>query len=95
MKIKKFEKIVATWLYLHDKTENVIHIRNLNEALNHGLASKLVHREIKFNQKAWLKPCIDMNTDLRKSAKNDFEKYFFKLMNNSVFEKSLQIFENI
>ena len=74
MKIEKVEKLVAN---LHDKTEYVIHIRNLKQALNHGLVLKKVHRVIKFNQNAWLKPYIDMNTDLRKKAKNDFEKDFF------------------
>ena len=53
---------------------NVIHIRNLKHALNHGLILKNVHRIIKFNQKAWLEPYIKMNTDLRKIAKNDFGK---------------------
>ena len=62
MKIEKVEKLVAN---LHDKTEYVIHIRNLKQALNHGLVLKKVHRVIKFNQNAWLKPYIDMNTDLR------------------------------
>ena len=61
MKIEKFEKLVAN---LHDKTEYVIHIRNLEQALNHGLVLKKVHRVIKFNQNALLKPYIYMNTDL-------------------------------
>ena len=61
---------------MHDKKEFVINIRNLKQALNHGLVLKNVHRVIKFNQKAWLKLYIDRNTGLRKNAKNDFVKYF-------------------
>ena len=73
MEIEKIEKPLAN---LHDKTEYVIHIRKLKQALNHELVLKKVHRVIKSNQNAWLKPYIDMNTSLRKKAKNDFEKYF-------------------
>ena len=62
-------------------------MRSLKQALNHGLILRKVHRVIKFNKEAWRKPYIDMNTELRKQAKNDFEKDFFKLMNNFVFEK--------
>ena len=58
--------------------------------LNHGLSLKKVHRVIKFNQNVWLRPCIDMNTDLRKKAKADFEKDFFTLMNYAAFEKSME-----
>ena len=62
-------------------------INVLKQALNHGLVLKKVHRVIQFNQKDLLKPYIDMNTKLRKEAKNNFDTDFFKLMNNSVFGK--------
>ena len=54
---------------LHDKTKYVIHIRVLKQALNHGLVLERVHRLIKFNQNAWLKPYTDMNAHLRKKSK--------------------------
>ena len=67
-----------------------MHIKSLKQALNHGLKFKKVHRIIEFSQEEWLKPYIDMNTELRKLAKNDFGKDFFKLMNNSVFGKTME-----
>ena len=65
-------------------------MRNLKQALNHGLVLKEYHKVIKFNQNAWLKPYINMNTDFGKKSKNDFEKDFFKLMNDSVFGKTME-----
>ena len=87
MKIEKVKKLVAN---LHDKTEYVIHIRNVKHALNHGIVLKKAHRVIKFNQNAWLKPYIDLKRYLTRKAKNDFEKYFFKLINNAVFGKTME-----
>ena len=87
MKIDKCKKLVCN---LRNKKKYVVHIRSLKQALNHGLKLKNVHRIIEFNQEAWLKPYIDMNTKLRKIVKNDFEKDFFKLMNNVVFGKTME-----
>ena len=86
-KLQKVEKLVCS---IEDKEKYVIHIRALKQALNHGLILKNVNRVIKINQEAWLKPYIDMNTKLIKEAKNEFEKDF-KLMNNSVFRKTMEI----
>ena len=87
MKINKCKNLVYN---INDKESYLVHIRALKQALNHGLILKKVHEVIQFNQEAWLKPYIDMNTKLRKEAKNDFEKDFFKLMNNSVFGKTME-----
>ena len=87
MKIDKCKKLVCN---LRNKKKYVVHIRSLKQALNHGLKFKKFHRIIEFNQEKWLKPYIDMNTELRKIAKNDFEKDFFNLMNNAVFGKTME-----
>ena len=84
--MKKLEKDVSN---LYDKTEYIIHIRNLKHALNHRIILKQLYAVIKFNQEAWLKPYIDMNTKLWQKTKNILEKYFFKLMNNVVFGKTM------
>ena len=75
---------------LHNKKKYIVHIKSLKQALNNGLKLKRVHRIIEFSQKAWLKSYIDMNTELRKLAKDDFEKDLFKLMNNALFGKTMK-----
>ena len=87
MEVNKCKKLVCN---LFNKKKHVAHINTLKQALNHGLKLKKIHRVIEFNQEAWLKPYIDMNTELRKLARNDFEKDLFKLMNNSVFGKTME-----
>ena len=76
IKIENIQNLLAN---LYDKTDYVIHIRNLKQALNHELVLKKINIAIKFNQNLWLKPCIDTNTNLRKKAKNGFEKGFLSL----------------
>ena len=86
-KIKQCNQLVCN---VHDKKNYVVHIRALKQALNHGLILKKVHRIIQFNQKALLKPYINMNTKLRTEAKNDFEKDFCKLMKDAVFRETME-----
>ena len=88
IKINRIEKLICN---LSGKENYVCHIRLLEKSLNHGLILKKVHRLIQFNQEAWFKLYIDMNTELREKAKNEFEKDFCKLMNNAVFGKSVEM----
>ena len=87
---KKGNKVEKAICSIENKEKYVIRIIVLKRALNDGLVFKNIDRLIQFNQKDWLKPYIDMNTKLRKEAKNDFEKDFFKLMNNSVCRKTIE-----
>ena len=87
MELNKCKKLVCN---LFNKKKYVAHINALKQVLNHGLKLKKIHRVIEFNKKEWLKPYIDLNTELRKAAKNDFEKDLLKLMNNSVFGKTME-----
>ena len=73
-----------------DKKKCVLHISALKFYLQHGLRLKQVHRAISFKQANFLKPFIEFNTEKRKNANNDFEKDLFKLMNNSVYGKTME-----
>ena len=86
-KVNKVNKLLCG---LNDKNNYSIYICALKQALNHGLILKKVHAVISFTQDAWLKPYIDMNTQLRMKAANDFEKDFYKLCNNSVYGKTME-----
>ena len=87
MKINGVEKLVPNLYY---KKRYVIHIRALKQALDHGLVLEKIHSVIEFKQSAWMKEYIDFNTKLKTAAKNDFEKDFYKLMNTSVFGKTME-----
>ena len=97
-KIKKDDKISSGNVQkliptLHDKEKYVLHEEDLKLYLSLGLRLKRVYRVLQFNERPWLKPYIDFNTEKRENAKNSFENDFFKLMNKSIFGKKTM--ENI
>ena len=87
MKVGGVEKLIS---HFKPHKKYVIHYRNLRQCLELGLKITAVHRGISFNQSSWMEPYIRKNTELRKTAANSFEKDFFKLLNNSVFGKTIE-----
>jgi len=81
------EKLIPN---LNDKDEYVLHYRNLQYYIQKGMVLEHIYEVIGFDQSPWMKPYIEMNTAFRAKAKNDFEKDFFKLMNNAVFGKTME-----
>ena len=91
IKVGNVEKLIPN---LWDKNKYVLHKKNLELYVDLGLKIKKIHRGIRFREVPWMKSYIELNTDLRAKGKNDFEKDFFKLMNNSVFGKTVENIRN-
>ena len=89
--VNKVEKLIPN---LNEKKKYVLHHKNFKQYLDLGLKLKKIYRGIAFSENAWLKPYIELNTNLRSKAKHEFENDFFKLINNSVFGKTIENIRN-
>jgi hypothetical protein len=90
----KDEAVEKLILNLRDKDKYVVHIQLLRFYLEQGLVLKDIHRVVKFKQSAWLQPYVELNTEKGKQSTTDFEKDFFKLMNNAPYGKTMEDVKN-
>ena len=91
VEVNKVDKLIPN---LGDKKKYVIHYKNLKQYLSLGLKLTHIHRGIKFEESQGIEKYIALNTELITAAANEFEKDFFKLMNNSVFGKTVENIRN-
>jgi len=89
--VNRVEKLI---LNLVDKKKYILRCKNLKQCLDLGLKLTKIHRGISFKEESWMKPYIELNTKLRTKASSEFEKDFFKLMNNSVLGKTMENIRN-
>ena len=87
---QKYDKHNKNFPSLMDKNKYVVHYKNLMLYLSLGMKLKRIYRVLEFDEKPWMEPYIRLNTELRKEAKSAFEKEFYKLINNSIFRKTME-----